>query len=336
MTSRGARIKPNGQPAPGPLGNAPGVITPKTEPNLSGSDSAPPTKTETPEEQGLLHKAGELLEKGEIKALNDAKDWVQGGVDAGVQAMGGGAIAQGAGVVIKGAVDIFFPTNVIDIVPGGKILSGGKKAVKLGEKVLKNSAEQVAEKAAKDAAEKAAKEAAEKRAKDAGRPSTKGANGSNGGYGKRAARRPRHKCELMKYKDMICDGEKHHVLPDFMMRTGSAKHKFDPSTRIPGTPDYDNAPAICLSKEEHKGLHKTADAKIAAAGQGQNGAITMGQAKQINSEEAAKKSGCNPKNIKKQLNRLVKAPDDKLLRAVKDARKVTDELNSVLRPDIYK
>ncbi len=325
MATRKARTQPNRETPPGPLGNAPGVIVPKTEPNLTGSNSAPPIKTETAEESSLLQKAGELLEKGEIQALNDAKDWVQGGVDQGVQALGGGALASGAGALIKGAVDIFFPTNVIDIVPGGKIVSGGKKALKLGEKVLKNAAEEAAEKAAKETAQKAAKEAAEKKA-------TK-ADGSGGGYGKGRQRRPHHKCELMKYKDMLCDGEKHHVLPDYMMRTGSAKLKFDPGTRIPGTPDYDNAPAICLSKEEHKGLHKTADSKIAAVGRGQNGSATMGQAKQINAEEAAKKSGCNPKNIKKQLNRMVKTPDDKLLRAVKDARKVTQELiDAVTKP----
>lgn len=336
MATRKARTHPNNETPPGPVGNAPGLVVPKTEPNLSGSSSAPSIKTETAEESGLLQKAGELLEKGEIKVLNQAKDLVQGGVDQGVQALGGGALASGAGAIVKGAVDIFFPTNIIDIVPGGKLLSGGKKAVKLGEKALQKAGQEAAEKAAREAAEKAAKEAAEKQAKQAAEQSAKKAEGAGGAYGKGRQRRPKHKCELMKYKDMLCDGEKHHVLPDYMMRTGTAKMKFDPSTRIPGTPEYDNAPAICLSKEEHKTLHKTADGKIAAVGQGQNGAITMGQAKQINGEEAAKKSGCNPKNIKKQLNRMVKAEDDKLLRAVKDARKVTDDLKAALRPDIYK
>ena len=68
------------------------------------------------------------------------------------------------------------------------------------------------------------------------------------------------------------------------------------------------------------------DEKIAAAGRG--GVVSMGKNKEISATEAAKKSGCNPKNIKKQLDRKVKAPDDTLVRAVKDSRKVTQEMKS--------
>lgn len=143
--------------------NTVGPILPKTEPAKGGADPSPPVKPETPKEEGLLQKAGELLEKGEIKVLNDAKDSVAGGIDSLVNMAGGGAAAQVVGAIGKGAVDVFFPTNVIDIIPGGKILSGGKKAGKLAEKLGKEAAE----KAAKEAAEKAAKEAAEKAAKEA-------------------------------------------------------------------------------------------------------------------------------------------------------------------------
>lgn len=155
------------------------------------------------------------------------------------------------------------------------------------------------------------------------KPSNDG-GGKNGGISKSKKRAPKQRCELMPYKDMICDGEKHHVLPDYMMRTGSAVNKRVAATRIPGAPEYDNAPAICLSKKEHSGLHKTQDEKISAAGNG--GVLSMGKAKEISASEAAKKSGCNPKNIRKQLDRKVKAPDDTSLRSVKDARKVTEEM----------
>jgi hypothetical protein len=95
-------------------------------------------------------------------------------------------------------VDIFFPTNVIDFIPGGKILSGGKKAAKIAEKLGKEAAE----KAAKEAAEKAAKEAAEKAAKEAAEKGAKKADvaGNKGGHGKKKAKM---KCgEGGKYGDL--------------------------------------------------------------------------------------------------------------------------------------
>lgn len=158
-----------------------------------------------------------------------------------------------------------------------------------------------------------------------------GANGGGGGYSKKVKRRPEHKCELMAYEDMICDGEKHHVVPHWTTRTGNAKTKFDTTKQVPGTPAYDKAPAICLSKEEHKGIHKTVDDKIQQAAKG--GTVNAGQVKTISAEEAAKKSGCNPKNIRKQLNSKFKTDDDALWRGVKDARKMTEEIsNAVMKP----
>lgn len=155
-----------------------------------------------------------------------------------------------------------------------------------------------------------------------------------GGHSNSKKRRPKHKCELMPYKDMICDGEKHHVVPHWTTRTGNAKTKLDASKQIPGTPSYDDAPAICLSKDEHKGIHKTVDDKIQTAGKG--GTVSAGEVKKISSDEAAKKSGCNPKNINKQLKNKFKAPDDAPMRAVKDARQMTPELIQTLKPEIIK
>jgi hypothetical protein len=178
--------KANQKPASGAkpaAENTVGQIVPKTAPAPAGAAPSPPVKPETPKEKGLLEKADELLEKGEIKVLNDAKNSVAGGIDSLVNLAGGGAAAQVVGAIGKGAVEVLFPTNVIDIIPGGKILSGGKKAGKLAEKLGKEAAE----KAKKEAAEKAIKEAADKKAKDAAKDEAKKADvaGNKGGHGKK-------------------------------------------------------------------------------------------------------------------------------------------------------
>ena len=157
--------------------NTTGIITPQTSPNVPGAPTNPPVKPETPQEKGLLEKAGELLEKGEIGVLNQAKDAVSGGIDTAVQAAGGGWLAQGIGAIAKGANEILFPTNVIDLIPGGKILSGGKKAVKLGEKALAK----VGKEATKETTEAAAKGAAKKETKEAAEKGVKNANSNGGG-----------------------------------------------------------------------------------------------------------------------------------------------------------
>ena len=67
---------------------------------------------------------------------------------------------------------------------------------------------------------------------------------------------------------------------------------------------------------------------------GTPGTIKLGQAKAISSraiEKATggpKKGGCSREDIKKQLDEQFKAHDDAILRAVKDAWKVTDEIRN--------
>lgn len=324
-STKPAKLKPGSGSEPAGE-NTQGLITPKTEPNAPGKPSDPPVKAETPQEQGVLAKAGELIKEGEIKALAKLKESMAGAIDTAVESSGYSVPAMVAGAIGKAVVEVFVPDNVIDAIPGGKVANVGRKTVKLGERT--------AEVAGKDAAKKGAEEVAAKEAKSVAEKEAKAAGGSGGGFSKSTKRRPRHGCELMKYKDMICDGEKHHVMPDFLMRTGSAKRKMDAATRVPGTPDYGDGLAICISKTQHQGLHKAMDEKIQAAGQ--SGTISAGKAKDISSSEAAKKSGCNPKNIKKQLDRKLKMPDDKQLRAVKDARRVTDDLANLLRGDTRK
>ncbi|MFT3818408.1 MAG: hypothetical protein QM750_12365 [Rubrivivax sp.] len=56
---RGARIKPNNQGAPGPIGNTTGLIVPQTAPNPHGS-SAPPIKP-TPKEESWWSRWGDVV-----------------------------------------------------------------------------------------------------------------------------------------------------------------------------------------------------------------------------------------------------------------------------------
>jgi len=190
-STKPAKVKPGSGSEPAGE-NTQGLITPKTEPNAPGKPSDPPVKAETPQEKSLLEKAGELLEKGEIDVLNKAKGAIQGGIDSAVTASGGGMLAKAVGTISKGAVEILMPTNVIDLIPGGKVLSTGKKAAKLAEKALEKAgkeaaeklAKETAEKAAKEAAQRAAKEAAEKAAKEAAEREAKQAAGKGGGHSK--------------------------------------------------------------------------------------------------------------------------------------------------------
>lgn len=352
-----AHVKPSGQRPPGPVGNTTGLIVPQTEPHVSGGSTKPPIRTETPAEDKSwldrvrqkggewVDKAQELLDKGEIKALADAKEQLNALIDRGVEASGYNPVAMVGGAVAKAVVTVMAPDNVIDLVPGGKLVTGAEKV----ERTIKglNRAEDAARASDKsvDSLRKAgdvphagrtevksaeAAGDAGNAGKGGGGNGGKGADGNGGGHGKSTKRKPRP-CELMKYKDMDCDGEKHHVLPDFTMRISSSAGRFDPSMRIPGTPSYDNAPVICLDKAQHNGLHKSTNRDIALAGRARNGAISAGELKQISVSEAAKRSGCNPKNIGKQVNRMVKMPDEKLLRGVVDSRKVGQDLVDLLR-----
>lgn len=324
-----------------PVGtNATGIITPETASNTPGAPTNPPVKPETPQEQGWLEKAGELLAKGEIGVLNQAKDAVSGGIDAAVNAAGGGWLAQGVGAIAKGANDVLFPTNVIDLIPGGKILSGGTKAVKLGEKVLakvgKDGAKSTTEAATKATAKEGAREAAEKQIKDAG--SKDGARAH-----RKPKRKPARRCELVPYDELECDAEndRHHVVPDWMLRMG----KRGSPTTIPDMPSLGSGLAICLENgtgKTHTTAHKHTDRVAERIGKGGKatgipGTIQLGQAKVIAARAIEKatgggkgKGGCDRADIQDQLDKQFRAPNDALLRGVKDARKVTDEIRGAL------
>lgn len=137
-----AHIKASGQRPQGPVGNATGLITPRTEPNLTGGSTKPPLHTESPAEQKSwlervkqqggewVDKAQALLDKGEIKALADAKTNFNALIDRGVEASGYNPLAVVGGALAKAAVTVLAPDNVIDLVPGGKGVTTARKAAK--------------------------------------------------------------------------------------------------------------------------------------------------------------------------------------------------------------
>jgi hypothetical protein len=325
--------KANQKPASGAkpaAENTVGQIVPKTAPAPAGAAPSPPVKPETPKEKGLLEKADEILQKGEIKVLNDAKNGIAGGIDSLVNMAGGGAAAQVVGAIGKGAVEVLFPTNVIDLIPGGKILSGGKKAAKIAEKLGKEAAE----KAAKEAAEKAAKEAAEKAAKEAAEKGAKKADvaGNKGGHDKKVQRKPGRRCELVPFDELDCPmdeatGKKqhaHHVVPDFAYRPAGRKNK---APRAEGNPTLESGLAICLTEAEHQAAHRLDSRYAAASNSTRGGAVagtmTGGQAKAISAANVEKVtggkkgSGCKKKDLQQQLDK--QTPDDKLLRGERHA-----------------
>lgn len=169
----------------------------------------------------------------------------------------------------------------------------------------------------------------------------KAAGGSGGAYVKgKTKRRPSRRCELVPYNELECPpgNDKHHVVPDWMLRQG----KRGGPERIPDMPSLDEGPAICLengSGKEHNTAHKHTDRPAVRVGRegtatGTPGTITLGQAKKISaraiekSTGGPKKGGCSRADIQKQLDEQFKAHNDAVLRAVKDARRVTDEIKN--------
>lgn len=156
-----SRIKPNGRPAPGPIGNTTGIILPDTAPNPTLA-TAPAIKP-TPKEKGWWER------------------WGSGAVHIGLDVVGlipgVGEIADGANALIYLAEGdkVNAALSAAAMIPGaGMAATGakwGKKAVgvaaEAGVKVAREGAEKTAKEIAEAAAEKAAKEKAEKEAAEA-------------------------------------------------------------------------------------------------------------------------------------------------------------------------
>ena len=170
------------------------------------------------------------------------------------------------------------------------------------------------------------------------------ANGNGGGRSDgKPKRKPKRRCELVPYKELQCEEgqDAHHVVPDWILRLGK---RAVAGQQIPGMPSLDDAPAICLEKgkgKPHNVAHKHTDKVAQRVGRegratGTPGTIQLGQAKTISGRAIEKatggpaKGGCSRKDIQEQLNEYFKAPDDAKVRAVKDARRVKDEIRNVL------
>ncbi|GKT22974.1 hypothetical protein [Acidovorax sp. SUPP3334] len=299
--TQSAKVKPANDRPPASA-NTTGKILPKTEPNPAGAAAKAKPRTKAERDRDIAHHEQErkdALKRGDKKAAEDADLKIAQVMD---EPKTLGDVAGEAGGIIG---------TILGALGSGKGGRGGSRGTA----------------PAKPQPSKPPAPAHPPPPSALAKPAP--ANGGGGLYSTGKARYPKHKCELLKYKDMLCKGEKHHVVPDYTLRTGTSKQKHEPSTRIPGTPGYDDGLVICISAEEHRGLHKTVDQKIQGAAS-PNGTISAGKTKEISATEAAKKSGCNPKNIKKQLDRKMKTSDDALLRGVKDSRKVTDEIRQIL------
>jgi hypothetical protein len=145
------------------------------------------------------------------------------------------------------------------------------------------------------------------------------------------------------YDELECPPgqEAHHVVPDWMLRLG----KRGGPERIAGLPSLASGPAICLeggSGKAHNTAHKHTDRpaqRIARSGRssGAAGTIKLGQAKVIASRAIEKATGgkqgggCAREDIQQQLDQQFKAHNDTLLRGVKDAKMVTDEIRNATR-----
>jgi hypothetical protein len=73
------------------------------------------------------------------------------------------------------------------------------------------------------------------------------------------------------------------------------------------------------------------------ASAGVRGTLKLGQAKAISSKAIGKATGgkkgggCDPEDIRKQLDKQFNAHDDTLVRGVKDARKVTEAIKDATK-----
>lgn len=303
--TRQAATKPNAYARPGAIGNTQGIVVAQTSPAPPGGENNPPVLPETPEEKNFLERA---------------KEGLQQQIDAAVEARGDSKLAMATGAIATALNEVFMPTALWELIPIGKAAKIAKKGAELAGIAKKG-----------DAAPKAAI------------TSRQASGGGNGGHIKGKKKRPpKRRCELVPYKELQCaqGQEAHHVVPDWMLRLG----KRGGPEQIPGMPSLDEGPAICLEKgagKEHNTTHKHIDrpaARIGRSGKatGTRGTITLGQGKAIAARAIEKatggpgKGGCSRADIRQQLDQQFKAHDEALLRAVKDASKVTDKIRDAL------
>jgi hypothetical protein len=282
VSGKRAAVKPNGQPKPGPIGNTQGIIVPDTAPNPYGN-SAPDIELETPEEKSFLDKAFEM---GDIKVLQKASQGLQDKIDGMVEASGYSVPAMVIGSISKAVVEVFMPTNVIDVVPGGKAGRLAKKGA--------------------DAAKKG------KKAKNA----DGGGGGKDMGHGR---------CKLKAYsKGCPAPQTPHHVVPDHCFKQpgkngayypGGIPHADGLSICVGGATKSTGADGSSIKRikgklleayrqlAEHGKIHVFTDAGEYALGQAGDpkGTTTLGQMEDLGARVVGKITGCDPADLKKQL-----------------------------------
>lgn len=84
-------------------------------------------------------------------------------------------------------------------------------------------------------------------------------------------------CKVGPYEDVapICNGEAHHIVPDFAYRLGTrptlAAERASTANRIPNAPTFNQGMSICLTREQHgsgeDGLHGQMRAPLRALGE---------------------------------------------------------------------
>jgi hypothetical protein len=169
-----ARIQPNSQPPPRPIGNANGLIVPDTAPNPKPT-TAPPIKP-TEKEKGWWERWGSAVTHGVLDVV---------GLIPGV-----GEIADGANALIYLAEGdkVNAALSAAAMIPGAGMAATGAKytkkavgvAAEAGTKVAKEGAEKVIKKEADDVAEAAGKNKKGGKDKGKGKPKC----GGRGTYAK--------------------------------------------------------------------------------------------------------------------------------------------------------
>ncbi|MGJ7501575.1 PAAR-like domain-containing protein [Variovorax sp. ZT5P49] len=112
--------------------------------------------------------------------------------------------------------------------------------------------------------------------------------------------------------------DSHHIIADYILRLGTRKA---PGARVPGAPSLDEGPAICLSEDEHREVHRLMDNAIRAAG-GASGTVPFEKVKQIAYDALGKaKPDCKGKFEAATDEFFKKISNDALVRAYKSASK---------------
>lgn len=112
--------------------------------------------------------------------------------------------------------------------------------------------------------------------------------------------------------------DSHHIIADYILRLGTRKA---PGARVPGAPSLDEGPAICLTEDEHRQVHRLMDNAIRTAG-GASGTVPFEKVKQIAYDALGKaKPDCKGKFEAATDEFFKKISNDALVRAYKSASK---------------